>query len=366
MRDVGTIAGGGVQRGGLAAGTSADSPRSCGDRFAWFAHARPIAHARPFGRAWAVRHRNCSVNSEEVRPGVEFQVVRISGETRHPMPLAGIPPDRLDPSQPGRALGFRIWSTAPETMGDFHSHTDIELNLLLDGWVRYFVAGMFVDAGPGTLIAWWAALPHRLVTVVPGTRGIWATVPPAWFLREGGRATLVEPLLKGRLWREDDPANAERFRRWGDEFASGEVLAQEIVRLELEAHLLRLAKRAVAEPGAKRSAVGAPDHVAAMAEFIARHTAEDIAVADIAESVGLNPRYANGVFRQALGISLWEYLLRLRIAQAQRLLLTTNQDPLAVGFACGFGSSARFYATFSRITGHPPARWRKRLVDGVG
>jgi AraC family transcriptional regulator, melibiose operon regulatory protein len=74
--------------------------------------------------------------------------------------------------------------------------------------------------------------------------------------------------------------------------------------------------------------------------------------------VGLNPNYAMTVFREGCGLSLWEYVTRLRISHAQRLLLTTDWTMERVALDCGFGSSSRFFAAFRRICGMTPRQYR--------
>jgi AraC-like DNA-binding protein len=107
--------------------------------------------------------------------------------------------------------------------------------------------------------------------------------------------------------------------------------------------------------------------VAAMAGFTAERFREPISTVDIAQAAGLNPNYATTLFRQSVGSTLGEHLLRHRIAEAQRLLITTTMTTSAVAHAAGFGSSSSLYAHFARACGCAPGEYRAtRIADGVG
>lgn len=272
-------------------------------------------------------------------------------------------------SDPG-SLGFRVWRQVARAMDHGHAHADIEVNYLETGRIRYFLAGAWREWRAGQLVAFWAALPHTLVEVDPGTRGIWLTVPMGWFLGQEASRSLVSALLAGPLTDARDGDGA-LFGSWADAWEHPSPSAERIVRLEVEARLLRLAPDAPGRAG-RRGPAGAADPVgqdsdpvvSAMAAVMADHYHEELTVDDIAGGTGLHPRYAMARFKKALGVTVWEYLLRLRVSAAQRLLLTTADDLLAVAYASGFGSPARFYATFKRIAGTTPGDYRTRHGRG--
>ena len=97
-----------------------------------------------------------------------------------------------------------------------------------------------------------------------------------------------------------------------------------------------------------------------MAVFVATHYREDIQVREIGDAVDLHPDYANVLFREALGMTLSDYLLEHRIAHAQRMLVTTDEKVASIAFASGFGSISRFNAAFKSASGCTPTEYRRQ------
>jgi transcriptional regulator GlxA family with amidase domain len=66
------------------------------------------------------------------------------------------------------------------------------------------------------------------------------------------------------------------------------------------------------------------------------------------------------VFRRAIGMTPYQFLLGLRLRKAAARLLT-SPDPVArIAFESGFGDLSTFTTTFRRRFGQPPQGFRKR------
>ena len=100
-----------------------------------------------------------------------------------------------------------------------------------------------------------------------------------------------------------------------------------------------------------------------MARFTAERFRDPISTADIARAAGLNPNYATTLFRESVGTTLGEHLLRHRVAEAQRLLITTSLTATTIAHAAGFGSPSSLYAHFARACGCAPGEYRAARLD---
>lgn len=85
---------------------------------------------------------------------------------------------------------------------------------------------------------------------------------------------------------------------------------------------------------------------------------ERITVSAMGEMAGMGRSRFHEEFRRVTGCTLIEYLTRVRIRAAQRLLRDTDARVLEVALDCGFPSLSRFYDAFKAQTGTTPGRMR--------
>ncbi len=79
----------------------------------------------------------------------------------------------------------------------------------------------------------------------------------------------------------------------------------------------------------------------------------------IAEAVGVSRQHLDRIFRQELGLSINDYLNRLRIRRAQDYLAHTADDMTLIAMRVGFNDSAYFSRVFRKLVGQSPSEYRK-------
>jgi len=97
-------------------------------------------------------------------------------------------------------------------------------------------------------------------------------------------------------------------------------------------------------------------------EWIQGHCRESFAFEALARELGLSGRHFIRRFKAATGLSPVDYLQRLRVRAAQRLLEQDDASVQQVGRAVGYGDAAFFRALFVRHTGLAPAAYRRRFA----
>ena len=88
--------------------------------------------------------------------------------------------------------------------------------------------------------------------------------------------------------------------------------------------------------------------------------AEVLRVEDLAHEAALSPFHFLRMFRAAFGQTPHQYLTRVRIEEAKRLLLA-DAPVTEVCFDVGFQSLGSFSALFTRRVGAPPSGFRRRV-----
>ena len=95
-------------------------------------------------------------------------------------------------------------------------------------------------------------------------------------------------------------------------------------------------------------------------EFIEAHFVDEISAEGLAVLAGLSVPHFNRLFRKVLRLSPMEYVLSLRVQEAQRLLATTRSPLSEIASATGFYDQSHFTKRFRKITGMTPLAYRKR------
>jgi AraC-like DNA-binding protein len=255
-----------------------------------------------------------------------------------------------------------------------HRHDDLELNYVLRGRLDYLFGGTPLRVTAGNIAVFWAATPHRLIdATTPGeSDNCWVHIPLATTFGWGLPGAQLNDLLSGEPIVV--PATAagrdveSMFVSWLADLDGGDT--EQFALLEVQALVKRLLHYHSlhgtdhGEPGEALAAHPQSDgmqHVAEMAQFMVANFRSTISTTEVAESTHLNPNYAMTLFRETVGTTIGNYLTRCRVAEAQRLLLTTTLTTTDVAHAAGFGSQSSFYAHFTRVCGLSPSAYRKRL-----
>ena len=113
--------------------------------------------------------------------------------------------------------------------------------------------------------------------------------------------------------------------------------------------ILLSASRA-AERGGERE-----KRLALVQDYLFHHYAEPVSVPALASLVRLNPRYFGNWFSERTGMTVKEYVHRIRIRKATDLLATGGFNVAEAAYRSGFEDVFYFSKVFKRIAGHPPS-----------
>jgi AraC family transcriptional regulator len=95
-------------------------------------------------------------------------------------------------------------------------------------------------------------------------------------------------------------------------------------------------------------------------DYIEEHLAQPIALRQLGELAGMGTRHFERAFRQAVGVPPHAYVVRMRVARAQHLLLGEPRLPIdEIAMRAGFSSASHLSSTFRRQTGCSPTTFRR-------
>ncbi|MEM1442993.1 MAG: AraC family transcriptional regulator [Verrucomicrobiota bacterium] len=115
---------------------------------------------------------------------------------------------------------------------------------------------------------------------------------------------------------------------------------------------------AIDTPGDQRAYFG---NLQKAIEFIDSHYIDEISIDQLADLAGVSVPHFNRLFRKILRLSPMEYVLSLRVQEAQRLLSTTLLPMGEIAAQLGFYDQSHFTKRFRKVTGVTPLQYRRQF-----
>jgi AraC family transcriptional regulator len=89
-------------------------------------------------------------------------------------------------------------------------------------------------------------------------------------------------------------------------------------------------------------------------EYIDEYLAHNIGLSELAEVVGMSQYHFTRLFKQSMGITPYQYLIRKRVERAKRLLLQEKLKIADVALECGFANQGHLSYHFKRLLNITP------------
>ncbi|GAB6156028.1 hypothetical protein JCM17380_47800 [Desulfosporosinus burensis] len=106
-------------------------------------------------------------------------------------------------------------------------------------------------------------------------------------------------------------------------------------------------------------------HIKAAIKYITSNYTRDIGLSEIAEAISLHKVYLSRLFKHETGDNLVNYIMKVRIEEAKRLILTTDNKLYKIAELVGYNNIQQFSAAFKKITGVTPSEYRdSNMHDG--
>ncbi len=118
----------------------------------------------------------------------------------------------------------------------------------------------------------------------------------------------------------------------------------------------------VSPPAARRRGL-APWQVRRVLSYIDANLETTIRNKDLAAVARLSEFHFNVAFRNSVGHSPHEYLMRRRVERAQGIMLSTGRPLSEIAAECGLADQAHLTRLFRRVVGDSPAAWRRARVN---
>lgn len=101
------------------------------------------------------------------------------------------------------------------------------------------------------------------------------------------------------------------------------------------------------------------DMVEVLVDYIREHYEEPISRNILAEQVHFSPDYVGKAFKKQMGVSIHDYVNKLRIEKAKTMMLSTNYKIIDIAMMVGFENMPYFSSVFKKYTGCSPAEYKR-------
>lgn len=150
-----------------------------------------------------------------------------------------------------------------------------------------------------------------------------------------------------------------------------EKLKAEALRPKASRLLVRGLAQAIAVHLARNYAVLSDDSTASagplptfklrrVTDWMEANLAEEFSLPRLAGQVGMSESHFNRLFKQATGLPPSQYLIRLRVRAAQRMLRETRKSVITIANEVGYSTPSHFAQQFRKESGMSPSDYRRQ------
>lgn len=281
--------------------------------------------------------------------------------------------DRIEPNfHIGDDLSIQyMMRTGSNSMPRPHEHPFFEMYYLLNGERVYFMNGNVYTVRKGDLMF---IHPHALHSTASSDKLIFERILVNFsqaFIEEGDfHLTKILQEINSGLMRipAEEQGEVERIlNAMIYECQRAEIHYSSYVRSLLNELLIRLHRISLQTQAQEPEEQHPMFHlVSEIAQYINANYDKKITLEQVAKEFYISPSYLSRIFKRLTGFHFREYILVVRIREAQKRLVNTTDSVQMIAEQTGFGHIAHFNKTFKRLSGTTPLRYRKESQTKIG
>ena len=270
-----------------------------------------------------------------------------------PKSLNGIPGGRA-------CLGVNLGCMSTET----HYHDCVEMIYVRRGAVRAFFDNDWHELTAGSLLFVPPGCIHRCVCTDESTeQTVIGFTDDLICSPDVDKSFALRPYLSGAvstgyvITESESEEIAQEMNRLADgyDFYNGSAVALCSRVLSVYAMIYAIwQSRGMIKPYSVRSRIGEE-----IKEYVSENFEKKISSKELLDRFNISYSYLSKIMIREFGMSLSDYILKHRVEEAKRLLLSTKESIAEIGYECGFASSSAFISCFKKNTGKTPFLFRR-------
>ncbi|WP_163834834.1 helix-turn-helix transcriptional regulator [Spartinivicinus ruber] len=100
-------------------------------------------------------------------------------------------------------------------------------------------------------------------------------------------------------------------------------------------------------------------------KFVLTNLSRKISIFELAKDQYMSPSHFHAVFKQQVGMTPFQYVIKLRVQEAERLLATTQLPLVEIASLTGFCHQSALNRVFKQVIGYTPKAFRLRRQGAI-
>ncbi len=102
------------------------------------------------------------------------------------------------------------------------------------------------------------------------------------------------------------------------------------------------------------------DRLFQVLHYLQKNLHEKITLKEAAQAAGVTPQHLSTLWKEVFGMSFMDYVMKLRLEQAEKRLFFSDMNITDLILDCGFSDRKSFYRNFHEMYGCSPSQWKQR------
>lgn len=251
-------------------------------------------------------------------------------------------------------------SNTASVMTDVHYHNHYEIYYLLSGHQKYYIDGSYYEIQKNNVVTIRHGLMHKTTFGFKGSRII-INFSDAFLSRYLSKHA-IELVLSffDKIVISPDETTAKNIINLADKFEIAEKEADDDTVFMLLMHLFSLLNDC---PSAKNEHKKQETPILdATVKYINNNYTTLSGLDEVANALFVSKYYICQLFSKHLQTTFNNYLLQVKLQNAEQQLVNTNKSISEIATDCGFNSTTYFCFVFKKHFGLPPFKYRTLLI----
>ena len=241
-------------------------------------------------------------------------------------------------------------------MSNYHYHDWFEIYYVISGKCHYYVEDAIYTLKENDIMFVSSCVPHKTIYQAGNTERVLLSFP-----KERIPASVLPAIKKKSLYYTPTLEEQQRLKKLFSLFEA-EKCKKDLFTNELYNGYLTEILAVIFRGAQENETVQSPLRpiIEKVITYLNENYAQQITLSQVAELTSFTPSYFSVLFKQVTGIGFKEYLILIRLTNAQRMLKKTNKTISEIAYACGFNDSNYFSSQFAKYFEISPLQFRKQ------